>query len=64
MFVDIMVLVLPPPCPPVDPDDINALDNYSMDLFQIVYEGIYPLRYVALKFDIIRALSRPQIFKL
>ena len=47
VFGDIMVLASPlrPPPPPVyiDPDDV-----YSTDLFQIVYEGRYPLWYVSI----------------
>ena len=72
-----MVLASPPrlPRPPVDPDDVNAeVEKYSTDLFQILYEGRYPLRYLLLKFDTLRAIEQlrlqpndtciPQIFKM
>ena len=39
---DVMVLASPPP---VDPDE----NSISTDIFQIVYEGRNPLRYVAIE---------------
>ena len=51
VFGDIMVLASPPPCLPVDPDDVNALDSKNIIWFSFkVYMRVdTPLRYVAIE---------------
>ena len=50
VFVDIMVLALPPRPLPVDPDDVNTLTKKIFNRsLSIIYEGRYPLRYVAIE---------------
>ena len=51
VFGDIMVLASPPPRPPVDPDDVNALNSKNIQRisFKFYMRVDTPLRYVAIE---------------